>query len=230
MITLLVFLLCREICANEAKYLNGEWTADELIDNSVKFFEKWKVKKYRKMQKDRLLQRLLDDIESQGVDDILAEVNAEEGDVVLSEDDDEDEDEVRLPPVPGGDVVVNEKCCICLSDGEGVALNFYSFKCGHEFCDACCTRSYAANPNPNCAVCRMPLSGKRRMFRNNEFVVRASQNPTPSMPRVLTQEERRQENINFIRGLPQNPDAHEADTEIDTETDNGELFASTGIY
>jgi hypothetical protein len=210
-------------------YLSGQWTADDLIDNSVKFFENWKVKKYRKMQKDRLLQRLLDEIENQGVDDILAEVNAEEGDIVLSEDDDEDEDEVRLPPVPGGDVVVNVKCCVCLSDGEGTALNFYSFECGHEFCDYCCTRFYAANPYPNCAVCRNPLAGKRRMFRNNEFVVRPSQNATPAMPRVLTQEERRQENVIFMRSLPRNPDAAEADTEIDTdtesETETGEFFA-----
>ena len=185
------------------------------------------------MQKDRLLQRLLDEIESQGVDDILAEVNAEEGDLVLSEDDNEDEDEVRLPPVPGGDVVVNEKCCICLSDGEGTALNFYSFDCGHEFCDSCCTGFYAVNPYPTCAVCRNPLAGKRRMFRNNEFVVRASQNPTQPMPRILTQEERRQENLIFMRSLPLNPDATEADTEIETDSETegerGELFAPPGI-
>jgi hypothetical protein len=48
------------------------------------------------------------------------------------------------------------------------------------------------------------------------------------MPRVLTQEERRQENVIFMRSLPRNPNAAEADTEIDTgtesETETGEIF------
>ena len=166
----------------------------------------------------------------------MAEVNAEEGDLVLSEDEDEDEAEVRLPPVPVSDVVVNVKCCVCWSDGEGTALIFFSFKCGHEFCDQCCTTFFNANPNPHCAVCRLPLTGKRRMYRNNEFVVRASQNPTPVVPRVLTQEERRQENVIFIRGLPANPEpsaantdaATEADTDIESESESGEIFASAG--
>lgn len=178
------------------------------------------------MRKDRLLQRLLDEIESQGVDDILAEVNAEEGDLVLSEDDDEDEEEHRLPPVPAGDVVVHVQCCVCWSDGEGTALNFFSFVCGHEFCDGCCTRFFSQSPYPTCAVCRIPLTGKRRMFRNNQFLVRASQNPTIPVPRVLTQEERRQENVIFMRSIPANP---EAGTFNEVESDSGEIvFDSAG--
>ena len=223
-----MYFLFRQITANEAKYLNGVWTADELIDKSVKFFEEWKLKKYRKQKKDRLLQRLLDEIEKQGVDDILAEVNAEEGELVLSEDEDKDEEEVRLPPVPVNDVVVHVKCCVCWSDGEGTALNFFSFECGHEFCDDCSTKFFVANPNAHCAVCRLPLTGKRRMFRNNEFVVRASQNPTAVVPRVLTQEERRQENVIFMRRLPANPEPSEADTDIESESESGEIFASAG--
>jgi len=234
LITLSVYFssLISQIFANESKYLNAQWTADDLIDNSVKFFEDWKLKKYRKMKKDRLLQRLLDEIESQGVDDILAEVNAEEGDIVLSEDDDEDDEERRLPPVAAGDVIVHVKCCVCLSDGEGTDLNFFSFDCGHEFCDGCSTRFFSVNPSPQCAVCRLPLTGKRRMYRNNDFVVRASQNPTVPVPRVLTQEERRQENVLFMRSLPANPEATvaaaEVDTDNDVESDNGDIFASAG--
>ena len=227
-ISLLCSFLFRQISDNETKYLNGTWTADELLDHSVRFFEDMKIKKYKKMRKDRLLQRLLDEIESQGVDDILAEVNAEEGDIVLSEDDDEDEEEHRLPPVPAGDVVVHVQCCVCWADGEGTALNFFSFVCGHEFCDGCCTTFFRENQFPTCAVCRIPLTGKRRMYRNNQFIVRASQNPTLPVARVLTQEERRQENVIFMRGLPANP---EADTFSEVESDSAEIvFASAGSH
>jgi len=67
------------------------------------------------------------------------------------------------------------------------------------------------------------------MFRNNEFVVRASQNPTAVVPRVLTQEERRQENVIFMRRFPANTEAAtEADTDIESESENGEIFASAG--
>ncbi len=213
------------------KYLRGQITADQLIDQSVHYFEQWKVSKFRKMQKNRLLQKLLNDIESQGVGDILAEANSLEEEIVLSEDSDEEED-LRMGPIdPLGNVEVHEKCCVCWRDGGEEVLTFFSFGCGHQFCDNCCNNFFANSLAPSCAVCRKPLNmaDKRRMFRNNGFVVRPTQAPRP-VPRVLTQDERRQENVQLMAARGQNlQDEVIEDSEPET-TEDEVFFASSGIY
>jgi|SanBayMetagenome_1026888.scaffolds.fasta_scaffold22667_1 hypothetical protein len=232
-IFIIFFLLItyRKITANEVKYLRGQITADQLIDQSVHYFEQWKVSKFRKMRKNRLLQKLLDEIENQGVGDILAEVNSLEEEIILSEDSDEEEERRMGPTDPLGSVEVLETCCVCLGDGGESVLNFFSFKCGHQFCDDCCNGFFAASLIPTCAVCREPLrqADKRRMYRNNRFVVRPSQAPRP-VPRVLTQDERRQENILLMAGRRLHLQDQVIEESEPETTEDEVFFASSGKY
>ncbi len=73
------------------------------------------------------------------------------------------------------------------------------------------------------------MADKRRMFRNNGFVVRPTQAPRP-VPRVLTQDERRQENVQLMAARGQNlQDEVIEDSEPET-TEDEVFFASSGIY
>ncbi len=217
-------------------------TADGLVDQSIKYFVDLKIKKYRKAQKNKLLQKLLDEIESQGVNDILAEVNAEEGELFLSED--EDDEAVRRPVSnPIDNIIVTEKCLVCLNESgaDGVDLHFFNFECGHRFCADCIPRLFNGRENTTCAFCRAPITmqAKRRVFAT-DYVVRSSQEePTRQAPRVLTPEERRQENV-LLMASRLNRDPAEAvepvddsDTELDRviaeeEEDEEVVFVEAG--
>jgi hypothetical protein len=225
---------CRRITANEVKYLRSQLTADGLIDASVHYFEDFKVAKYRKSQKNKLLQKLLDEIERQGVDDILAEVNLDEEDIVLSED--EDEEELRRPPGdPLSNYVAHEKCLICMRDGGEADLIFFNFECGHKYCDSCINDLFLNKFTVPCCYCRKPmnLNEKRRVFPS-DFVVRPSQGASARPePRILSQDERRQENVLMMAarraGLEEEHE-EQSDTELERVIAEEEevLFAQLG--
>lgn len=181
------------------------------------YFEDWKVQKYRKQRKNKLLQRLLDEIESQSVSDILSDVNATEPEIILSEDEEEDE-EGAVAPVPGLDGAhVLETCIVCRQGDEaGVEMNWVSFECGHQFCDPCAEHLLALGAV--CPAARCELKNKRRIYHNINYVIKASQ-PTKPVQRVLTQDERRQENVLLMQGRahyqpPQQTDDISSDEEV----------------
>ena len=160
------------------------------------FFESWKVAKYRKQRKNKLLQRLLDEIESQAVSEILEEVNAEEQELILSSDDEEEEAaRVPLPGLDGAQVL--ETCVVCRKGDDGEQMTWVSFKCGHQFCETCADRLLALQSV--CPQARCELKDKRRLYHNVQYVVKSTQSQK-QVPRVLSQDERRQENVLMMRG------------------------------
>ena len=228
----------RRIALNEVKYLRGQLSADDLVDQSIHFFVDLKIKKYRKAQKNKLLQKLLDEIESQGVNDVLAEVNAEEGDLFLSDE----EDDERPVSNPLANVIVADQCPVCLAESgrNGPELHFYNFECGHKVCEECIPQLFREGPNTSCPFCRAPitLKAKRRVF-NNDYVVRSTQDEAQAQaPRVLTPEERRQENVLLMAARlnrdPSEPVApvDDSDTELDRviaeEEDEEVLLVESG--
>ena len=143
----------------------------------------------------------MDDIEKLAEDELLAEMNAEEPEIVLSDD---EEEEARLP-VPGLDgAEVRATCEVCrMGDEDHEEMNFFSFECGHEFCDRCANQLLSqAAP---CPECRSEMKGMRRMYHNLRYVVKATQQPSKPLPRVLTQDERRQENVLLMQRRPYQP-------------------------
>ncbi len=187
------------------------------------FFENWKLSKYKKQQKNKLLQKLLDEIESQAVLDILDDVNSREAEIIVS-DDEEDEEEARVPVdgVDGARVLI--ECVVCRrEDGDGEQLTWAVFECGHQYCDPCAEHLLA-----NGSVCpqaRCELKGKRRIYHNVHYVVKAPQRSRP-LPRILTQDERRQENVILMRGRGHNQQQH--DLESSDEEEEEEVAAVPG--
>ena len=211
----LYIYFCRQISANERKYLAGVITAEGLVDRSVHYFQDWKVKKYRQQKNNKLLQKILDDIEKLAEDELLAEMNAEEPELILS--DDEEEEEVARLPVPGLDgAEVRATCEVCrMGDEDHEVMNFFSFDCGHEFCDRCANVLLAQGAP--CPECRSVLAGMRRMYHNLRYVVKATQQPSKPVPRVLTQDERRQENVLLMQRRPYQPELNDLSSDDEAE-------------
>ena len=166
------------------------------------YFQNWKVKKYRQQKNNKLLQKILNDIEKLAEDELLAEMNAEAQEIIMS--DDEEEEEPRLP-VPGLDgAEVRATCEVCrMGDEDHEEMNFFSFECGHEFCDRCANQLLSVSAP--CPECRSEMKGMRRMYHNLRYVVKATQQPSKPVPRVLTLDERRQENVLLMQRRPYQP-------------------------
>ena len=159
------------------------------------------MSKYRKQKRNKLLQKILDDIEKLAVDELLSEMNADEPEIILSDDEEPEEPRLPIPGLDGAEVVAT--CTVCrMGDEENEEMNWFSFECGHQFCDGCANHLLAERAL--CPACRSELKGLRRQYHNLHFVVKATQ-PQKPLPRVLTQDERRQENVLMMQRRPRPP-------------------------
>jgi hypothetical protein len=208
------FVASSVIQSVEEKYLNGEITIDQMMDQLIYLFRAWKLSKFESMLKNKEAVNNLDRIENEEPEELPAEFQQDQTEVSDMEDSDteisSDQREDRLG------------CFLCANDAVHESNFAALVPCGHIFCDQCCSKFKAAN---KCGGCRTKVDSVFPVYANFTFISRVIRLQAESnYARPKSSDERRQENVMAIRrmGVLPSSDPITSDVATDNATSGGE--------